>query len=94
MDYATNCLLILYRLYLSTFGYFRELPNTNQEWLELLRDQEMAHEAELDKWQQVLQTAIELLKKVSNVCEKIYNDGKLRQRIESMSMPMPAHTEF
>ncbi|KQS70041.1 uncharacterized protein Dere_GG24446, isoform G [Drosophila erecta] len=42
-----------------------ELPSTNQEWLELLRDQEMAHENELHKWQQVLQTAIELLKKLS-----------------------------
>ncbi|XP_032311310.1 serine-rich adhesin for platelets isoform X3 [Drosophila ananassae] len=84
------------RARLPSLAALKELPNTNQEWLELLRDQEIAHEAELDKWQQVLQTAIELLKKVSNVCEKIYNDGKLRQRIESMSMPMPApaHSEF
>ncbi|XP_017099814.2 protein Aster-B isoform X14 [Drosophila bipectinata] len=80
------------RARLPNLAALKDLPNTNQEWLELLRDQEIAHEAELDKWQQVLQTAIELLKKVSNVCEKIYNDGKLRQRIESMSMP--AHSEF
>ncbi|KMY87871.1 protein Aster-B isoform X10 [Drosophila simulans] len=69
-----------------------ELPSTNQEWLELLRDQEMAHENELHKWQQVLQTAIELLKKVSIVCEKITNDSHLRQSIESMSMA--GRTEF
>ncbi|XP_026843896.1 GRAM domain-containing protein 1B isoform X1 [Drosophila persimilis] len=68
----------------------KELPNTNEEWLELLRQQEQSHEGELRKWQQVLQTAIELLKKVSIVCEKIYNDDQLRQSIESMSM----HTEF
>ncbi|XP_026834267.1 membrane-anchored lipid-binding protein YSP2 isoform X2 [Drosophila erecta] len=69
-----------------------ELPSTNQEWLELLRDQEMAHENELHKWQQVLQTAIELLKKVSIVCEKITNNSHLRQSIESMSMA--GRTEF
>ncbi|XP_017152413.1 protein Aster-B isoform X8 [Drosophila miranda] len=68
----------------------KELPNTNEEWLELLRQQEQSHEGELRKWQQVLQTAIELLKKVSIVCEKIYKDDQLRQSIESMSM----HTEF
>lgn len=67
---------------------FRELPSTNQDWLELLRQQELSHESELRKWHQVLQTAIELLKKVSVVCEKIYNDGELRQSIESM------HTEL
>ncbi|BFF96073.1 serine-rich adhesin for platelets [Drosophila madeirensis] len=41
----------------------KELPNTNEEWLELLRQQEQSHESELRKWHQVLQTAIELLKK-------------------------------
>ncbi|XP_037707784.1 protein Aster-B isoform X6 [Drosophila subpulchrella] len=80
------------RARLPSLGALSELPSTNQEWLELLRDQEMAHEDELHKWQQVLQTAIELLKKVSIVCEKIYNDGQLRQSIEAMSMAV--HTEF
>ncbi|XP_016941175.3 protein Aster-B isoform X5 [Drosophila suzukii] len=80
------------RARLPNLGALSELPSTNQEWLELLRDQEMAHENELHKWQQVLQTAIELLKKVSIVCEKIYNDGQLRQSIEAMSMAV--HTEF
>ncbi|KAH8267522.1 hypothetical protein KR018_012468 [Drosophila ironensis] len=80
------------RARLPSLAALKELPNTNQEWLELLRDQEIAHENELDKWQQVLQTAIELLKKVSIVCEKIYNDGQLRQRIESMSRAV--HSEF
>ncbi|XP_017047494.1 protein Aster-B isoform X11 [Drosophila ficusphila] len=80
------------RARLPSLAALSELPSTNQEWLELLRDQEMAHENELQKWQQVLQTAIELLKKVSIVCEKIYNDGKLRQSIEAMSMAV--HTEF
>ncbi|XP_041674069.1 LOW QUALITY PROTEIN: protein Aster-B [Drosophila eugracilis] len=80
------------RARLPSLAALSELPSTNQEWLELLRDQEMAHENELQKWQQVLKTAIELLKKVSIVCEKIYNDGHLRQSIESMSMAV--HTEF
>lgn len=79
-------------MYANWSTLFSELPSTNQEWLELLRDQEMAHENELHKWQQVLQTAIELLKKVSIVCEKITNDSHLRQSIESMSMA--GRTEF
>ncbi|KAH8250925.1 hypothetical protein KR038_007682, partial [Drosophila bunnanda] len=83
------------RARLPSLAALKELPNTNQEWLELLRDQEMAHEDELHKWRQVLQTAIDLLKKVSIVCQKIYNDDNLRQRIESMSMAAAAtHTEF
>ncbi|XP_052853984.1 protein Aster-B isoform X9 [Drosophila gunungcola] len=80
------------RVRLPSLAALSELPSTNQEWLQMLRDQEMAHENELYKWKQVLQTAIELLKKVSIVCEKIYNDGQLRQSIESMSMAV--HTEF
>ncbi|XP_016974190.2 membrane-anchored lipid-binding protein YSP2 isoform X8 [Drosophila rhopaloa] len=80
------------RARLPSLAALSELPSTNQEWLQMLRDQEMAHENELHKWQQVLQTAIELLKKVSIVCEKIYNDGQLRKSIESMSMAV--HTEF
>ncbi|KAH8249393.1 hypothetical protein KR032_009278, partial [Drosophila birchii] len=83
------------RARLPSLAALKELPNTNQEWLELLRDQEMAHEDELHKWKQVLQTAIDLLKKVSIVCQKIYNDDNLRQSIESMSMAAAAtHTEF
>ncbi|KAH8391859.1 hypothetical protein KR215_005916, partial [Drosophila sulfurigaster] len=76
------------RARMPSLAALKELPNTNQDWLELLRQQELSHESELRKWHQVLQTAIELLKKVSVVCEKIYNDGELRQSIESM------HTEF
>ncbi|XP_030555804.1 protein Aster-A [Drosophila novamexicana] len=76
------------RARLPSLAALKELPNTNQDWLELLRQQELSHESELRKWHQVLQTAIELLKKVSIVCEKFYNDAELRQSIESM------HTEF
>ncbi|KAH8282208.1 hypothetical protein KR054_006143, partial [Drosophila jambulina] len=83
------------RARLPSLAALKELPNTNQEWLELLRDQEMAHEDELHKWKQVLQTAIDLLKKVSIVCQKIYNDDNLRESVESMSMAAAAtHTEF
>lgn len=62
----------------------RELPNSNEEWVELLRQQEILHEAELKKWHKVLQTAIELLKKVSAVCEFIYKNDKLTQQIDKI----------
>ncbi|XP_068150338.1 protein Aster-B isoform X3 [Drosophila tropicalis] len=80
------------RARMPSLAALKELPNTNQDWLELLHQQEISHESELRKWHQVLQTAIELLKKVSIVCEKIYNDGQLRHSIESLSNAM--HTEF
>lgn len=52
--------------------------------MELLRQQEILHEAELKKWHKVLQTAIELLKKVSAVCEFIYKNDELTQQIENI----------
>ncbi|XP_043864520.1 protein Aster-B isoform X2 [Drosophila mojavensis] len=76
------------RARMPTLAALKELPSSNQDWLELMRQQELSHESELRKWHQVLQTAIELLKKVSIVCDKIYNDGELRQSIESL------HTEL
>jgi len=87
-EYLSLILEFTIELIYVLYSQFRELPNTNQDWLELLRQQELSHESELRKWHQVLQTAIELLKKVSIVCEKIYNDGQLRQSIESMHMEL------
>ncbi|XP_023170672.2 protein Aster-B isoform X3 [Drosophila hydei] len=76
------------RARMPTLAALKELPSSNQDWLELMRQQELSHESELRKWHQVLHTAIELLKKVSIVCDKIYNDAELRQSIESL------HTEL
>ncbi|XP_017855148.1 protein Aster-B isoform X3 [Drosophila busckii] len=76
------------RARMPSLATLKELPNTNQDWLELMRQQELSHESELHKWHQVLQTAIELLKKVSIVCEKVYSDDRLRQSIEDL------HTEL
>ncbi|XP_016974185.2 membrane-anchored lipid-binding protein YSP2 isoform X3 [Drosophila rhopaloa] len=59
------------RARLPSLAALSELPSTNQEWLQMLRDQEMAHENELHKWQQVLQTAIELLKKTERTLAEI-----------------------
>lgn len=51
--------------------YFRDPPKTHEEWLKILQQQESLHATEMLKWQKVLQTAIELLRKVSIICEKI-----------------------
>ncbi|XP_036327831.1 protein Aster-B-like isoform X3 [Rhagoletis pomonella] len=72
------------RARLPNLAALKELPNSNQEWMELLRQQEILHEAELKKWHKVLQTAIELLKKVSVVCEFIHKSDKLTQQIEQI----------
>lgn len=54
---------------------FRNPPKNPEEWLKLLQLQETLHAKEMQKWQVVLQTAIELLRKVSVVCEKFTQDG-------------------
>uniref|UniRef100_W8BD66 GRAM domain-containing protein 1B n=3 Tax=Ceratitis capitata TaxID=7213 RepID=W8BD66_CERCA len=51
------------RARLPNLAALKELPNSNEAWIELLRQQEILHETELKKWHKVLQTAIELLKK-------------------------------
>lgn len=38
-------------------------PKNHEEWLNFLRHQENAHRVELDRWQKVLQTAIQLLRR-------------------------------
>ncbi|XP_037810384.1 protein Aster-B isoform X5 [Lucilia sericata] len=64
----------------------KQLPNNHEDWIELLRQQEILHETELKKWHTVLQTAIELLKKVSVVCQNMFhNDDKLTQQIDQIS---------
>ncbi|KAK6641323.1 hypothetical protein RUM44_013032 [Polyplax serrata] len=38
-------------------------PKSHEEWLKVLRFQENVHKLEVDKWQRVLQSAVDLLKK-------------------------------
>lgn len=63
----------------------RKLPNNHEDWIELLRQQEILHETELRKWHTVLQTAIELLKKVSIVCKNILPKDNIIQQIDRIS---------
>lgn len=58
------------------------MPKSHDEWMELLRQQENLHETELKKWHMVLQTAIELLKKVSVVCQTIMRNDSIAQQID------------
>lgn len=41
----------------------RDSPKTHEEWLKLFQQQETLHTVEMQKWQRVLKTAIQLLKK-------------------------------
>jgi hypothetical protein len=67
---------------LNPFLYlFRNPPKTHEEWLKLLQHQQALHAQEMSKWQKVLQIAVELLKKVSVICEKI---SKNSTNIESV----------
>ncbi|XP_055522744.1 protein Aster-B [Wyeomyia smithii] len=46
-------------------------PLTHADWLSLLHEQEAKHAKEMIKWQHVLNTVTDLLKKVSTICENI-----------------------
>ncbi|XP_017954495.1 protein Aster-B isoform X4 [Drosophila navojoa] len=59
------------RARMPTLAALKELPSSNQDWLELMRQQELSHESELRKWHQVLQTAIELLKKTEKTLAEV-----------------------
>ncbi|CAD7088666.1 unnamed protein product [Hermetia illucens] len=52
--------------YFPDFSALKDLPKNHEDWIELLRQQEALHETEMRKWQAVLQTAIELLKKTES----------------------------
>jgi hypothetical protein len=51
----------------STLNLRRNPPQSQDEWLRLLKLQEQLHAKEMKAWQKVIQTAIDLLRKV-NVC--------------------------
>lgn len=42
-----------------------------------MQEQEQLHNAEMAKWQSVLQIAVDLLRKVSVVCRQIVKNGKV-----------------
>ncbi|XP_053682390.1 protein Aster-B-like [Sabethes cyaneus] len=46
-------------------------PLTHADWLSLLHEQEAKHAKEMVKWQHVLNSVTDLLKKVSSICENI-----------------------
>lgn len=47
------------------FLQLRDPPKTHEEWVKLLQQQETLHTVEMQKWQRILKTAIELLREVS-----------------------------
>lgn len=46
-------------------------PQSHADWLALLHEQEAQHAQEMVKWQHILHTVTDLLKKVSSICENI-----------------------
>ncbi|XP_005175661.2 protein Aster-B isoform X1 [Musca domestica] len=62
---------VLNRARLPNLAALKKLPNNHEDWIDLLRQQEMLHEAELRKWHTVLQTAIELLKKTEKTLAEL-----------------------
>lgn len=46
------------------FTVFRNTPKTEEDWINLLQQQESLHNVEMRKWQRVLHTAAQLLRQV------------------------------
>lgn len=55
------CILIFISAY---FSAFRNTPKTEEDWINLLQQQESLHNVEMRKWQRVLHTAAQLLRQV------------------------------
>lgn len=53
-----------YNFWQADVDVLRDPPKSHEEWLKVLRLQENIHNMEVDKWQKVLQSAVDLLKKV------------------------------
>jgi hypothetical protein len=47
------------------YQHFRHPPKSHDEWLHLLQQQEALHNMEMQKWQKVLQAALQLLRQVN-----------------------------
>ena len=60
---------------------FRHPPKSHDEWLHVLQQQETLHNVEMQKWQKVLQAAVQLLRQVRscNVMEHNYLLNCFRQ---------------
>ncbi|XP_058816875.1 protein Aster-B [Topomyia yanbarensis] len=56
-------------------------PMTHADWLALLHEQEAKHAKEMVKWQQVLHTVTDLLKKVGSICENIPENVTSQQKV-------------
>jgi len=49
---------------LTSSNSFRNTPKTEEDWINLLQQQESLHNVEMRKWQRVLHTAAQLLRQV------------------------------
>ncbi|XP_059613752.1 protein Aster-B-like isoform X2 [Phlebotomus argentipes] len=67
------------------FLQLKDPPKTHDDWIKLMQQQEALHSAEMVKWQKVLQIAVELLKKVSVVCEKIVTNATVLLQNSAMA---------
>lgn len=51
-------------MFIYLFCFFRNTPKTEEDWINLLQQQESLHNVEMRKWQRVLHTAAQLLRQV------------------------------
>lgn len=56
------------------FLYFiRNAPTTQEDWINLMQHQESLHASEMIRWQRILQVAIDMLRKVSQIQQRSFN---------------------
>lgn len=69
-----GCVTIYHYYY--NFSYIMNAFEEN--WREVLHQQNLVHEGELQKWNTILQAAVKMLKKVSIICRDIFDQDKWR----------------
>lgn len=57
------------------FVIFSEMPQNHQDWLLLLQKQESLHRIELQKWHEILMSALKILHQVINVQMLVVDKG-------------------
>lgn len=51
-------------IHISYCVFYRDLPDSHDNWIKLLQQQEMSHKTEIQKWQNALKKSIHFLRQV------------------------------
>lgn len=74
-------------------SFYRNPPNNPEEWFRLLQVQEQLHSKEMKTWQKVIQSSIDLLRKVDKLTKFTKDFAKLEKIFQYFMIFFPFQTE-